>query len=92
MGIALVVAWVVLLVALLAYLAMPVDRVPDFVPVLGYVRDRGRLGVALGGAAGRSEPVRRHWPGSPDGLAAVWRLCGLPAMPATEPSPNTLRL
>jgi hypothetical protein len=23
------------------------------------------------------QPPRRHWPGSPDGLAAVARLCGL---------------
>jgi uncharacterized membrane protein YkvA (DUF1232 family) len=64
---------------LLAYLASPIDLVPDFVPVIGYADDA--VAVALGlravvRAAG-SEPVERLWPGSPEGLAVVRRLAGL---------------
>jgi hypothetical protein len=70
---------------LLAYLVVPIDLVPDFVPVLGYADDAIMVAWVLRSVVRRAgpEPVRRHWPGSPDGLAAVWRLCGLPAIPAT---------
>jgi uncharacterized membrane protein YkvA (DUF1232 family) len=68
---------------LLAYLAVPIDLVPDLVPVLGYADDAIVVAWVLRSVVQRAgpEPVRRHWPGNPDGLAAVWRLCGLPATP-----------
>ena len=69
---------------LLVYLAVPIDLVPDFIPVLGYADDAIVVAWALRSVVRHAgpDPVRRHWPGSPDGLAAVWRLCRLPSTPS----------
>ena len=66
---------------LLAYLAVPVDLIPDFVPVLGYADDAIVVAIALRSVARRAGAgaLERHWPGTPDGLAAVRRLARLPA-------------
>jgi len=65
---------------LLAYLAVPIDLVPDFLPVIGYADDVIITVAVLRSVVRRAgaEPVARHWPGSPEGLAALWRLSGLP--------------
>jgi uncharacterized membrane protein YkvA (DUF1232 family) len=63
---------------LLAYLASPVDLVPDIVPVVGLLDDVVAVLLVLGvviRAAG-TEAVRRHWPGDETGLVAVLRLAG----------------
>lgn len=62
----------------LAYLAMPIDLVPDFIPVLGYADDAIVVALALRSVARRAgkDAVARHWPGTPEGLAAVFRLAG----------------
>ena len=64
---------------LLAYLAIPIDLVPDFVPVLGYADDAIIVAAVLRSVVRRAGPdaIRRNWPGTPDGLATVWRLAGL---------------
>jgi uncharacterized membrane protein YkvA (DUF1232 family) len=64
---------------LLGYLAMPIDLVPDFIPVLGYADDAIAVALVLRSVIRRAgtEPVERHWPGSPDGLVAVFRLAGM---------------
>ncbi|MFH5822952.1 YkvA family protein [Georgenia sp. AZ-5] len=69
---------------LLAYLAMPLDLVPDFVPVLGYADDAIVVAAVLRSVVRHAgqEALDRHWPGTPDGLAAVRRLTGLPVNPA----------
>lgn len=69
---------------LLAYLAMPLDLVPDFVPVLGYADDAIVVAAVLRSVVRHAghEALDRHWPGTPDGLAAVRRLTGLPTTPA----------
>lgn len=65
---------------LLAYLALPFDLVPDFIPVIGYADDAVIVAFALRSVTRRagSEALDRHWPGSPDGLAAVRRLARIP--------------
>ncbi len=67
------------LVILLAYLASPIDIVPDFVPVLGQVDDVILIGLVLRHVVRRAGPaaVERHWQGTPEGLAIVRRLAGL---------------
>jgi uncharacterized membrane protein YkvA (DUF1232 family) len=66
---------------LLVYLALPFDLVPDFIPVIGYADDAVIVAFALRAVTRRAGPAAldRHWPGTPDGLAAVRRLAGLPA-------------
>ena len=65
---------------LLAYLAVPFDLVPDFVPVVGYADDLIVVGAVLRSVIRRAGPdaVRRHWPGTDDGLATIWRAADLP--------------
>ncbi len=73
------------LVLLLAYLALPIDLVPDFVPVLGYADDAVVVVLALRSVVRRAGPdaLARHWPGQPAGLRAVHSLAGLP--PPSDP-------
>ena len=61
---------------LLAYLAFPLDLIPDVVPVLGYADDVIAVLWALRSVirVAGEEPIRRHWPGTPDGCAALLRL------------------
>ncbi|HVL80140.1 MAG TPA: YkvA family protein [Actinomycetota bacterium] len=65
---------------LFAYLALPFDLVPDFVPVLGYADDAIIIAAVLRSVVRRAGPdaVRRHWPGSDEGLDALARLARLP--------------
>lgn len=68
---------------LFAYLAFPIDVVPDFIPVLGYADDVIVVAATLRSVVRAAGPdvVRRHWPGTRDGLAALWRLARLPGEP-----------
>lgn len=65
---------------LLAYLAMPFDLIPDFVPVVGYADDAILVALVLRSVVRRAGPDRlaHQWPGTPDGLRAVRQLAGLP--------------
>jgi uncharacterized membrane protein YkvA (DUF1232 family) len=67
------------LVLLLGYLALPIDLIPDFVPVLGYADDAIMVAIILRSAMRRAGPdlLAKHWPGTPEGLTALKRLCGL---------------
>ena len=67
------------LALLLVYLAMPFDLIPDFIPVLGYADDAIVVALVLRSATRRagSDVLTKHWPGTPDGLAALQRLCRL---------------
>jgi uncharacterized membrane protein YkvA (DUF1232 family) len=66
---------------LLGYLAFPIDLVPDFLPLIGYADDVIIMALVLRSVIRSAGPdsLRRHWPGSPAGLAVVERLAGLPA-------------
>ncbi|MGW0883089.1 YkvA family protein [Streptomyces sp. NPDC002671] len=74
-----------LLWILAGYLALPIDLVPDFIPVLGYADDAIAVALVLRTVIRQSgtDALARHWPGTPDGLNAVCRLAGAPAAPQT---------
>ena len=67
------------LALLLLYLAMPIDLIPDFIPVLGYADDAIVVALVLRSATRSAGPdaMAKHWPGTPEGLIALKRLCRL---------------
>ena len=67
------------LVVLLGYLLMPIDLVPDFIPVIGYADDMIVVALVLRFAAHHAGPdaLERHWPGTLQGLNALRLLAGL---------------
>ena len=77
------------LALLLAYLASPIDLVPDFIPVIGYADDAIIVTAVLRSVARRAgiQAIERHWPGTDDGFAALCRLTGLNHSPACPPPP-----
>jgi uncharacterized membrane protein YkvA (DUF1232 family) len=64
---------------LLAYLAIPVDLIPDFVPLIGYADDAIILALALRSVARHAgtETISAHWPGTDLGLRTVLHAVGL---------------
>jgi len=64
------------LALLLAYLAFPIDLVPDFIPVVGYVDDAIVVALVLRSVvrAAGTDALERHWAGAPESLAVVRRL------------------
>jgi uncharacterized membrane protein YkvA (DUF1232 family) len=71
-------AWIAL-----AWLLSPVDLIPEFLPVIGPADDIIVVTILLRSMIRRAGPeaVQRHWPGTPDGLAVLARLCKLPIPP-----------
>lgn len=74
------------LLALLGYLLLPFDLVPDFIPVLGFADDVIVVALVLRFAIRHAgiDPIQRHWPGTAEGLASVLALAGLRAEVSTE--------
>jgi uncharacterized membrane protein YkvA (DUF1232 family) len=66
---------------LIAYLASPLDLVPDVIPVIGFADDVIVIAVVLRRLVRRAGPdtVERHWSGTPEGLVALRALLRLPA-------------
>jgi len=64
---------------LLGYLLLPIDLVPDFIPVIGYLDDAVIVAFALRSVVRVAGPeaLAKHWPGTAEGLAVLHRLAGL---------------
>jgi uncharacterized membrane protein YkvA (DUF1232 family) len=64
---------------LLAYLALPIDLIPDVIPVLGYADDAIIVTAVLRSVARSAgiSTLRAHWPGTDAGFATLVRLTGL---------------
>jgi uncharacterized membrane protein YkvA (DUF1232 family) len=63
------------LAAAVVYLASPIDLIPDFIPVLGYVDDLLVAAIVLDGVLNfvDREVVLRYWPGTERSLDALAR-------------------
>lgn len=63
---------------LLVYLLLPIDFIPDFLPVIGYADDAIVVVIALRFAIRHAgmPAIERHWPGTPEGLRSVLTLVG----------------
>jgi uncharacterized membrane protein YkvA (DUF1232 family) len=63
----------------IAYNAQPINLIPDFVPVIGLVDNVAIILWAVRSTVRHAgvEAITRHWPGTPDGLATLFRLARL---------------
>jgi uncharacterized membrane protein YkvA (DUF1232 family) len=61
---------------LIGYLAMPIDLVPDFIPVAGQLDDVIVVGLVLRLTlrAGGPQLLQEHWPGPEESLRVVSRV------------------
>jgi uncharacterized membrane protein YkvA (DUF1232 family) len=71
---------------LLAYLALPIDLIPDFIPILGYADDAIIVTAVLRSVVRHAgiDAVRAHWPGTDDGFTALARLTGITRSTPTQ--------
>ncbi len=63
----------------MGYLLVPLDLVPDVLPVVGLLDDALVVALVLRSVVRAAGPdaLDRHWPGTPAGLEAVRRVAGL---------------
>jgi uncharacterized membrane protein YkvA (DUF1232 family) len=69
----------ILVAALIPYLALPVDLIPDFIPVAGQADDAILVALVLRILVKRTDVVvlRELWPGPDRSLVVVFRLAGV---------------
>ncbi len=62
--------------AALVYLASPIDIVPDFIPLIGYLDDLLVAAIVVDGVLNYVDRgvVLRYWPGSPQSLDRIARV------------------
>ncbi|ANP74787.1 YkvA family protein [Cryobacterium arcticum] len=67
------------LLVVVVYLLLPIDLIPDFIPVIGYADDAIVIALAIRFATRHAGAgaIDRHWPGTPQGLNALRTLVGL---------------
>ena len=65
----------------LIYTLVPINLIPDFVPVIGFADNFLILAWALRGAVSTAgtKAVESHWRGSPEGMRALYRALRLTA-------------
>lgn len=70
------------LVAAVVYLASPIDLIPDFIPVLGYLDDALLAAILVDGLLNHVDRrlVLKYWPGSPESLEKLARVARLLAI------------
>lgn len=69
-----------LVAVMVGYLAMPLDVIPDFIPVAGQLDDAVLVALVLKMLlkGGRRDLVKEHWPGPQSSLNLLMRLAGTP--------------
>jgi len=70
------------LAAAVVYLLSPLDVIPDFVPLVGFLDDAAIAAVVVDGILNHVDRglVLRYWPGSPQSLEQVARVARLLAV------------
>jgi uncharacterized membrane protein YkvA (DUF1232 family) len=70
------------LAAAVLYLASPLDLIPDFIPVLGYMDDLLVAALVVDGVLNWVDRglVLKYWPGTPESLERVGRAARMLAM------------
>jgi uncharacterized membrane protein YkvA (DUF1232 family) len=67
-----------ILAALIPYLVLPFDLVPDFIPIAGYLVDAVLVALVLRHVLRGSDQglIEAHWPGPQESLRVILRLGG----------------
>ena len=79
------------LLLLLAYLVLPIDLVPDFIPVAGQLDDAILVAICLGFVlrGGGRGLLDEHWPGPPQGARLIGRIAFGPRAAESAAAPTT---
>ena len=67
------------LMLVLGYIFSPIQLIPDFIPVIGFLDDAVLVAIMLRIVVRTAGPqmLHKHWPGTSEGLQALCRVCGL---------------